>query len=214
MNCSKCSYANPPDFSFCTNCGSHLESDVSEKRPLLCSKCDYVNSPNSQFCAICGTVLSSRVPKKHSWKAFVIGNFIVAPILLVGFALLILLILSPVIFVCTMASQDHQGKFPWQDEYYVPAKRPSEIKTEKATDRMVEGYRNCQKQTSTLGWGPFLGFVNKDKAAQCFVENHSHLAEGFTPSAIMNLEFSKKSLLISEEDERDMKHLLRPFASK
>src|SRR5260370_37689632 len=51
MRCAKCGTNNPPDNSFCAQCGTTLTR--------ACLKCNADNPPASNFCGKCGAALAS-----------------------------------------------------------------------------------------------------------------------------------------------------------
>jgi ABC-type oligopeptide transport system substrate-binding subunit/class 3 adenylate cyclase len=54
MNCPKCYYDCPPDFSFCPKCGAALQQ--------ACVQCGFQVPPDFAFCPKCGTPLISAAP--------------------------------------------------------------------------------------------------------------------------------------------------------
>ena len=72
-----------------------------------------------------------------------------------------------------------------------------------------EYYRSCLRDTSFLRWGILYGFINRNKARECFIERHEDLFDGFTESQIKRMEFPGHIIFLESEwlNESNHEHL-------
>ena len=77
-----------------------------------------------------------------------------------------------------------------------------------------ELYRACLRDTSLLGWGPFHGFINKEKARECFIERHEDKFDGLSVSYIRVMRFPGWRDTQNEDVRDILMYINRPESEK
>jgi len=147
MRCPNCGSANRPNLRFCEQCGVALMVEGMAS-PQLCSHCDATNRHGLRFCEQCAMPLAASVPASARRQRR-----------RVGFALLAVAIIVPVLFLAwrfILAGPDRVA----EPAVRLPPMAQSEALSQ-VTEIVAEEYAQfatVSPDVQRIEWGPHRGY--------------------------------------------------------